>query len=99
MGCGNITAVLAITMGEVTSPIQNVWFWLKHLRYRYQVADQMFAYVSWMYSAFYILTRSGFGLCMVRHLHSCTCLHRRTHGKCQRWPGIHYAGAQSCVVQ
>lgn len=66
LGYGNITAVLAITMGEVTSPIQNVWFLLKHLRYRHKVADQVFAYVSWMYSAFYIFIRSGFGLFMVR---------------------------------
>lgn len=65
LGYGNITAVLAITMGEVTSPIQNVWFLLKHLRYRHKVADQVFAYVSWMYSAFYIFIRSGFGLFMV----------------------------------
>eukprot|EP00892_Ulva_mutabilis_P002829 jgi/Ulvmu1/12547/UM090_0034.1 len=65
LGYGNITAVLAIFMGEITSPIQNVWFWLKHLRYRYKVADQLFAYVSWMYSAFYIFIRSGVGLYMV----------------------------------
>lgn len=69
LGYGNITAVLAIAMGEVTSPIQNVWFLLKNMRYRYRLADQVFAYISWMYSAFYIFIRSGVGLFMVR----CTC--------------------------
>jgi hypothetical protein len=65
LGFGSITSVVSISMGEITSPLQNVWFWLKNLRYRYKAADELFAYVSWIYAAFYIFIRSCFGLAVV----------------------------------
>ena len=59
-------------MGEITSPLQNVWFWLKYFRYTNSAADEAFAYVSWIYSAFYIFIRSFFGVAVVRTNAFCT---------------------------
>lgn len=66
LGFGSISSVVSISMGEITSPLQNVWFWLKHFRYKNKAADEIFAYVSWIYSAFYVFVRSFFGVAVVR---------------------------------
>ena len=66
LGIGATTALVAIGIGEVTSPLQNVWFLLKNFRYRSRMCDNIFKYVSWIYAAFYVLCRSVCGPVVVR---------------------------------
>jgi hypothetical protein len=61
-----VTAIVAMFMGEITSPLQNVWFVLKTLRYDSQLADDLFRHVSWTYALCYVLCRSILGPIMVR---------------------------------
>jgi hypothetical protein len=67
--------MVAIVMGEVTSPLQNVWFILKNLRYDFQWADSIFKPLSWIYAVFYVLCRTVVGpvvVCSVlQHLPAC----------------------------
>jgi hypothetical protein len=53
--------MVVIAMGELTSPLQNVWFILRHLRYDFQWADTLFRPLSWVYAVFYVLCRSIIG--------------------------------------
>lgn len=66
LGRGAILAEVALVAGEATSPIQNLWFWLKSARYVSRGADVAFAYVSWLYAASYVLMRSVIGVLLVR---------------------------------
>ena len=66
LGYGGISAIAMIALGEVTSPLQNIWFINKNLRYRRKWADDLFAYVSWVYAAFYVFVRSLVGPVVVR---------------------------------
>jgi hypothetical protein len=70
LGFGAVTALVAIAMGEVTSPLQNVWFMLKTWRYDSQLADSVFKHLSWVYAAFYFVCRSLIGTAVVRPLPS-----------------------------
>lgn len=66
LGFGANTAFIGVAMGELTSPLQNVWFLLKNARYDFKWADRVFAPLSWVYSAFYVLCRSVVGPLLVR---------------------------------
>jgi hypothetical protein len=66
LGIAASTALVAIGIGEVTSPLQNIWFILKNVRYKSQSADEVFRYLSWVYAAFYVFCRSICGPVVVR---------------------------------
>lgn len=66
LGIAASTALVAIGIGEVTSPLQNIWFILKNVRYKSQAADNVFKYLSWLYAAFYFFCRSNCGFAVVR---------------------------------
>ena len=66
LGFGANTAFIGVAMGELTSPLQNIWFLLKNLRYDFRWADRVFDPLSWIYSAYYVLCRSVIGPLVVR---------------------------------
>lgn len=84
LGFSGVTAIAAIAIGELTSPLQNTWYLLKPLRYDVKVADTAFKYVSWLFAAWYILCRSVLGPIVVR----CCCW----------WlPGFFWHGCVACT--
>ena len=66
LGFAGVTALVAIAMGEITSPLQNIWFMFKTWRYDSQLADHMFKYISWIYAAVYFVCRTIIGPIVVR---------------------------------
>ena len=75
LGYGALSAISMIAIGESTSPLQNIWFIFKVLRYRYKWVDDAFAHLSWQYAAFYVFVRSAIGPSVVRALvDDCKCV-------------------------
>ena len=61
LGFSAVTALAAIAIGEITSPLQNVWFLFKTWRYDSRLADEVFRHLSLVYAVFYVLCRSVVG--------------------------------------
>ncbi|KAK9838479.1 hypothetical protein WJX81_001919 [Elliptochloris bilobata] len=56
---GAQSALVLILLGELTSPLQNLWYFARYLKDRSQVAARAFALISPVYTYIYLLVRSG----------------------------------------